>query len=213
MAFNIQTFADNLATHGTIQTNKFEVLIFDRLISPGRFFPSSIIRANGLESNEAESFRTGFPIHKDRIESVRLPGAVIDTYETRMYGVGPLIKVGTNVRFDPFSISVLADDNMNLHGVFLSWLNTVSDSFSNRSSQRPTFLTNYKEEYSTDVGVIVYNNRGEIKARYTFHDAFPIGISEPVLNWASKSELYKFDISFAYTNWSSSLPTVEFTQQ
>lgn len=213
MAFNIQDFASSIATHGIIQTSKFEVLIFDRQISPGRFFPSSIINANGLSSSEADSFRAGFTIHQDRISSVRLPGTVINTIETRMYGVGPLVKVGTNARFEPFSVSVLADDNMNLHGVFTSWLNTVFDSFSNRSSRRPTFLTNYKEEYSTDIGVIVYNVKGDIKARYIFHDAFPIGISEPNLNWASKNELYKFDVSFAYTNWSSTLPTVEPAQQ
>jgi hypothetical protein len=205
MAFNIQTFADNIATHGTIQTNKFQMLIFNRRIASGSFFPASIISINGLNSDDAEAFSTGFTIHQDRIESVRLPGVVLDTYETRRYGVGPQIATTTNARFAPFSATILADGDMNLHGVFVNWLNAIFDGFSNRSNSSPTYLVNYKSEYSTDIGVLVYNNDGFIKTRYIFHDAFPIGMSEPVLSWNSRNELYKFDISFAYTNWSSSL--------
>lgn len=209
MAFNIQTFADNLATHGTIQTNKFEVRIFSRLVGLQSVTVDAIKDINQLDSAERESFDLGYNISKDRIDSVRLPGLMIDTYETRRYGVGPNIKTGTNVRFDPFSISIINDKDFNTYKFFYTWLNTVfgfgTGLYENGvfvgARNNASFLTNYKNEYSTDVHVLVYDNTGELQNTYVFQEAFPMSISDPSLSWRDNNNLYRFDVTLAYTSW------------
>jgi hypothetical protein len=209
MAFNVADFASNIARYGTLQTNKFEVKFYDGVRSNNPSSPS-VISENIYENlnlipQEIESFRRGFEIQRHRIDSVKMPGATIDTYESRRYGVGPNIKVGTNVRMEPFSISVITDKNYDLYKFFHTWMNAVFD-FSgllvNRVSTRiPTFLTSYKSEYVMDAEVSIYENNAEVKVDYRFYQVFPIGITEPSLSWRDNNSIHKFDVTFAYTNW------------
>jgi hypothetical protein len=225
MAFNVQRFSDNLNNYGTLQTNKFEVFIRD--ISTARQNENNIVSGVSvfrgirnrdylrLSDNEARAARIGLEIHKHRIDSIRVPGVTIDTYETKRYGIGPNIKAGTNVRFEPFSISVISDSDFNLFTFFNTWINTIID-FSGRQGvsenasifQFPRYLTSYKNNYSTEIEVKIFENTGRHKATYIFSEAFPIGITNPALSWRDNNSLYKFDVSFAYTNWSAAnIPT------
>jgi hypothetical protein len=202
MTFNVADFASNIARYGTLQTNKFEVTFFERIIEQNTTTITKIISNANLTEDESISFVNGGLIHKERIDSVKLPGSTIDTYESRRYGVGPNIKVGTNVRMEPFSISVITDKNYNLYKFFYTWVNSVFDfSGSAVGNRLPTYLTNYKDEYSMRTEVRVFENTGLLKAKYIFFDSFPIGITEPSLSWRDNNNLLKFDVTFAYTNW------------
>jgi hypothetical protein len=217
MAFNVADFASNIARYGTLQTNKFEVYIVRRqagaigIEGPGISENENVNSLSGtsggnLTSDESFSAETGWQIHRDRIESVKLPGVTIDTYESRRYGVGPNIKVGTNVRMEPFSISVITDKNYDIYKFFHVWINKVFD-YSGRmhsSSQQglnPSFLTTYKREYVSDVQVKMYENTGLHKNTYMFYRAFPIGITEPSLSWRDNNNIHRFDVTLAYDNW------------
>jgi hypothetical protein len=209
MAFNVADFASNIARYGTLQTNKFEVKFYDAVGSNNPSRPSrvseNIYENLNLGAEEIESFQRGFLIQRQRIDSVRMPGATIDTYESRRYGVGPNIKVGTNVRMEPFSISVITDKNYDLYKFFHSWMNTVFD-FSglliDRVSNRiPSYLTSYKSEYVMDAEVSLYENNAEVRVDYRFFQVFPIGITEPQLSWRDNNNIHKFDVTFSYTNW------------
>jgi hypothetical protein len=218
MAFNVQQFSDNLNRHGTLQTNKFEMIINNKgglIVEGDTFSPAGNSFYNRLKlntrTNEDERFsiENALQIHKERIDSVRLPSVVIDTYETKRYGIGPSIKNATNVRFEPFSASLLNDGNFDLLKLFQKWVDLVFD-FSGRiqtnggQNLNPLYLTSYKKNYTTDIDVKVYDNNGTGKALYRFYDAFPIGITNPALSWRDNNSLFKFDVSFSYTNWSIS---------
>lgn len=210
MTFNVAKFASNIGKHGTLQTNKFEVKIFaNRLFTSGsEIFPAYL----DLNTRENISVRTGFKILNDRIDSVKLPGVTLDTYETRRYGVGPNIKIGTNVRFEPFSISVITDKNYDTYKYFYTWINSVFD-FSGSTGRaagpgpgaglnpNPSYLTSYKKDYFGKIEVDVFEGTGQLKAKYFFYDAFPIGITDPALSWRDNNTLHKFDVTFSYTNW------------
>jgi hypothetical protein len=222
MTFNVADFASNIARYGTLQTNKFEVIINDNASSrpqpqsddpniinivPGRRLFTRIRNdTERVTDDEAFSMRIGATIASSRIDSIRMPGVMIDTFETKRYGVGPNIKAGTNVRFEPFSISVLVDKNYDLYKYFHIWINTVFGGAGRISGPDgpglfPTFLTSYKKDYATEVDVKVFENTGETKALYKFYDAFPIAITNPTLNWRDNNNLFKFDVTFSYTNW------------
>lgn len=205
MAFNIQTFADNISQYGTLQTNKFEVRIFPRNVGPSGLIDifEYMKTYKNLDEFERNSFETGYILHNNRIDSVKLPGIISDTIETRRYGVGPVIRTTTNVKFEPISISVISDKDFNLYKFFYTWFSTTFD-FNGNSyrSSVPTYLTEYKEYYYTSLLVNVYDNVGESpKNVYRFNEAFPTGLSEPSLSWSNNNSLYKFYVTFSYTNW------------
>lgn len=218
MAFNVQTFSDNLNRYGTLQTNKFEVVIQNSRIAidvSGGIIDNTQeteigvlerrIRTN-LSEDENFSSEKGYSIHRHRIDSIRIPSVVIDTYETKRYGVGPNIKTGTNARFEPFSISVIIDQNFDLYKFFHNWINKVFN-FSGRQhtsiqeGRSPSFLTSYKRNYRSDIETRVFDNSGNLKNIYFFRSAFPIGLTNPALSWRDNNSLYKFDVSFAYDHW------------
>lgn len=208
MAFNVANFASNLGQHGILHANKFEVEIANKIIpSSGSTTIFDYMKShNNLNAQNIQSFDGGLLIHRDRIESIKLPGLTVDTFQSRRYGVGPQISSGTNIRFDPISISVVADRDMKLYNFFYIWLSTVFSfdgnfNLSNNLSNNPSFTTEYKERYSTDISVKIFDTSGNVKSKYQFFDAFPTGLSDPSLSWGNTNTLYKFDVNFSYTNW------------
>lgn len=203
MAFNIDAFASNISRYGILHANKFEVEINNKQLPSGENNMFEYMKVyNNLDAGTRSSFDKGLLIHKDRIESVRLPGLTVDTFQTRRYGVGPDISSATNVRFDPLSISIISDKDLNLYNFFYVWLSTVFDFGGNLNGRNtPSYMTEYKELYSTSLIVKVFETTGKLKGKYEFFEAFPIGVSDPSLSWSNSNSLYKFDVNFIYTNW------------
>lgn len=211
MAFNIANFNENINRHGVLFQNKFEVQIQDRLVNTlnletgqpeNRTLFTLISARMGLNESEVQSFGTAISIHKERIDNCRLPGLVLDTYDTRRYGVGPSIRTATNIRFDTFSVAFLTDEQMKLHNFIYTWMRSIFDftgtSFNNSS---PTYLTGYKDEYSTTITVGVFDNGGFLRSEYQFLEAFPVALSDPSLGWRDNNSLHRFMVNFSYTNW------------
>lgn len=202
MAFKISEFIDTVGTHGTLQTNKFTVAIEDKLLANGTTMFQTMKQNNNASAFDQSSFYDGYLLHPLRAESCRLPGMMIDTIETRRYGVGPQIKTGTNARFEPFSASFLIDKDFALYKFFYGWLNTVFNFGNDLNGNKPAqFMAEYKDLYATAVFVSVYENSGVMKNTYQFEDAFPVSVSDPALSWRDSNTPYKFDVTFAYTNW------------
>lgn len=193
MAFNIQTFADNLATYGSMQTNKFEVRL------P---LPAFLLGAGSLPSSTL-SFRA---------ERVDMPGVLLDTVDTRRYGVGPIIKTPTNKsKFNEITMSFVETQQGEIYTTFNDWLQRIVDFAGSAGalSRTPTFLTEYKSEYCVDMQIKVFNNLGSNKdfpgneirpvLELNLVDAFPLSLGDTNLSWSNNNELFKTSVTFAYT--------------
>ena len=191
MAFNIQTFADNLATYGSMQTNKFEVRM--RL-------PTFLLGTGGLSSSTL-TFRA------DRVD---MPGVLLDTVDTRRYGVGPIVKTPTNKsKFNEVTMSFVETQQGEIYTAFRNWLQGIVDFSGAPGTGIPTFLTEYKSEYCVDIQIKVFNNLGlnkdfpgtEIRPVLELNlvDAFPLSLGDTNLSWSNNNELFKTSVTFAYT--------------
>jgi hypothetical protein len=194
MPFNVNDFVSSLSRHGTLQTNKFEV-----------------------EIPLPEIIRGGYPreILTLRTDRVRIPGIVLDNIETRRYGIGPVYKTATNVRFEPINMSFIETSKSEIHSLFYSWIrlgvinfSQIGGRASTESSRAPNFLTEYKENYVKDITIKVFNNAGQgLRASSSISpslelkliEAFPISISDNDLSWGDTNTLYKVNVSFAYS--------------
>lgn len=195
MAFNIDNFIDSVGRNGTLQTNKFEVEI------P---IPTVIQDRTQLSTR----------ILMLRAESVDMPGVLLDTVESRRYGVGPLIKTPSNMsRFKEVSINFLETEQASIYALFNDWLQNIVD-FAGTSgglSRQPSFLTSYKSDYVVDIVINVFNNAGrnanvqasqqaEPVLQFKLVDAFPMSVSDTRLAWSNNNQLFKTTAVFAYTH-------------
>lgn len=204
MAFNVANFASNINQYGTLQTNRFEVLI---------------TRPQGLSAGY--NFRG--PLLTFRAEQVKLPGFESALYDSRRYGVGPLFKVATGVQNVQTTISFVETDRNDILKLFYEWSNLIVDYKSFRTdgaiTERALFATGYKSDFVSKIDIKIFNNTG-IKSRYnelsgssrndtaqgpvttvTLVDAFPSNISETALSWSDNNSLCKVNVTFESPSW------------
>jgi hypothetical protein len=182
MAFNIQSFADNIGRYGTAPVNRFEVRI------P---VPLELIFSNALP--------IGDRIMSFRAEKVNIPGIVLDSYESRRYGVGPSIKTPTSIsRFNEISIDFIDTSKLEIKAFFHRWLNYIVETAGNNGGA-PTFLAAYKAEYSIDMEIRVYNQTS-LTPIYIQEvvQAFPTAITDSSMSWSRTNEFFRTSVVFSY---------------
>jgi hypothetical protein len=187
MPFNIKDFSSNIDKLGTIQTNKFDIIMNHPPLlqqSIGSFLDSSTLTY--------------------RAEQVKVPGAVLETVDNRVYGLGIAKKYPTNVKFTDNSITFIDDRNNSLLKYFYIWMNTIFD-FTGDSrllSSSATYRTEYRENYVTDIQVRIYNQ--DFKNPTTIaimKEAYPIFVNDISLDWESNNGLMKIVVGFAFKEW------------
>ena len=183
MAFNIQEFADNIGRYGTSPVNRFEV-----------FIPMPIIFQSPQVSYDAETSE----LLTFRAERVNIPGIVLDTYDTRRYGVGPQIRTATGTsKFNEISVDFIDTSEMTIKRFFYDWMSNIVDI---GGLPYPTFLSGYKADYCTDMTIRAYNSLGESVFNLDIIQAFPVSMTDNELAWSRTNELFKTSVIFAYTN-------------
>jgi hypothetical protein len=192
MAFNIQSFADNIGRYGTAPVNRFEVRI-----------PVPPVIAN--------EFPDGGRIMSFRAEKVNIPGIVLDSFESRRYGVGPSIKTPTGIsRFNEISIDFIDTSILDIKAFFYVWMNYIVDIAGNGPA--PTFLTTYKSEYNVNMQILVYNH-SNLTPIYILEivDAFPTSMADASMAWSRTNELFRTSVVFTYKHHRPITGTVEAT--
>jgi hypothetical protein len=194
MAFNIQSFADNIGRYGTAPVNRFEVRI-------------PVPRVPTISSE----FPDGSRVMSFRAEKVNIPGIMLDSYESRRYGVGPLIKTPTGIsKFNEISIDFIDTSTLDIKIFFYLWMDYIVDI--SGEGLAPTFLAAYKDEYAVDMQILVYNHTSLIPI-YTLDivQAFPISMSDSSMAWSRTNELFKTSVVFSYKHHRPITGTVETT--
>jgi hypothetical protein len=179
MAFNIREFSDNIGKYGTAPVNRFEVRI-----------PAIPIT---------------YPVFDGRImtfraEKVNIPGIVLDSFESRRYGVGPSIKTATGIsRFNEISIDFIDTSKLEIKAFFHAWLNYIVDYAGDNNSASPTFLASYKTQYSVPMEILVYNNTS-LSPIYVVEavQSFPTSMADSSMAWSRTNELFRTSVVFSY---------------
>lgn len=178
--FNIRDFSSHINRTGTVQTNKFYV----EIASPNIFAPSEIQRTI-----------------KYRASSVRIPGVNLDVLNSYRYGVGPNEKFPTNVNFQDVSISFIDTGNIDLWKYFYSWMNGIFDYTGSSGGSQPSYKTEYKDYYATDLFIYVMDNSGKLVNVVGLKEAYPIGLDNVGLSWSDNNKLYEFNVNFTFREW------------
>jgi len=193
MAFNISSFNSNIARYGVLQNNKFFIV----MSSPQLIRETVWNRGAGIDVNGIER------LIQFRAEQARLPGVLLQTNDVRRYGLGVNEKMPFNAQFTDTSFTFLADSNGSIYRYFYAWMTSVVDFTGTLLNYSvPTYTTNYKDDYVSDIDIFVFDNYGLLTKQVTFYDAFPNSLNDINLDWGNNNSLMKVTVGFTFKNWS-----------
>jgi hypothetical protein len=174
---NLSNFKNAFAGGGA-RPNLFEVELY---------FPDAI------SGNNASS------LSRFMVKGAQLPASVITPIEVPYRG--RKLKVAGDRTFDPWTITVINDVNMEIRNAFEEWMNLINRHASNTTSGRIGPLNYYK-----DLVVKQLSRDGSSEAptkAYTFVGAFPTNIAAIELNYETDGAIEEFTVELSYQYWTS----------
>jgi hypothetical protein len=205
MPFNIDSFKTNLNSFGYLKKNSFEVGV-----QTPNFMLGGALNNNGKEI----STKNINNLLKFRIDQVSIPGVSILSGDTSIYGVGPTQKIPYNAFFHDITFSVLLDKKADLWQFWYNWVryifefNGVEPSSTNYAidgvggGRIPRFITRYKDNYTSMMQIIIYDEEGNISQKVHLYEAFPSSVREIPLSWNDNGDLLRIAVSITYSNFS-----------
>jgi hypothetical protein len=154
------------------------------LARPNRF-DVTIVTPTLLLTNSGYAERLNF-----RCENAELPGRTFMTHDQKIYG--PTEKFPYQNSYNDLNLTFIVSDDMFERQFFDNWMNFISST--------NDFNFKYKVDYCTDMAIVQYNVMGDPTYAVKLIDAYPIGINQLDLDWASDGH-HKLTVVFAYTNW------------
>jgi len=137
------------------------------------------------------------------IKGAQLPSSVIAPVEVPY--LGRKLKVAGDRTFEPWTITVINDENMLIRNAFETWMDLINDNKSNTStySQSGEALNYMRpvevEQLGRDgAGHGLSSGLGDAIKRYKLIDAFPTNISAIDLNYETNDTIEEFTVEFNY---------------
>jgi hypothetical protein len=196
MAFNIQSFKSNISSFGYLKPSHFEVGV-----APPRFMQGAqLISSNGVSSVASMTDRLRF-----RIDQVVIPGASLMSSEVQVYGVGVQQKMPFNAFLHDSNFTVLVDKKAELWHFWYNWVRYINEFNGTETTaqlRNPSFNVRYKDDYSTTMQIVMYDDEGEVNTRVNLYEAFPSSVREIPLAWNDTGDLMRIAVSVTYSSYS-----------
>lgn len=200
MSFNINRFKQNVDDFGYLKNNKFEVFV-----QTPNFLRNKYLKINNRETSISQLNN----LLKFRIEQIRAPGVSLLSIDTNRYGIGPTQKMPFNAQFFDTTFSVLVDRNTDLWDFWYNWINGIFN-FNGQEpngnniftgARIPNYTTEYKDEYSTIMMIVIYNDLGETVKTINLYEAFPSSIREIPLAWNDNVNLLRLALTVTFSGY------------
>ena len=195
--FNIASFSSEIGKSGYLQTNKYLV----------KFTTPKILENYSIDNKPVLDIER---IMQIRAESVKIPGVALLMGDVNRYGIGPVQKMPYNASFTSNSITFIADRRGTIYKYFYTWINSIFE-FAGASgaivagkpiiSRNASYQTEYKDNYTTDIHVCVFDNSGNQIKEIVMIRAFAESLNEVPLSWNQNNDLMKVTVTFSFRDW------------
>lgn len=218
--FNISGFRSSIEKNGVLRSNRF--IVFFSL-------------PDYLQDKRAEyGYEDG--LISLRCETAQLPGLNITTIDQPRIGWGPSESIPHNLTYSEITLTFLMDAQSKIHRLFYDWMNTIVNFQGSRgqssldkswrigSLDTYAYEMGYKEKYTTDILVSVYDNyaspaeEGPGAAGYAIeygnnpvlnvrmYKAYPKSMPNVDLSWGADNELIRLSIPFGFSDFAVDYP-------
>ena len=186
MSFNINSFKTNIADFGYLKTNRFELII-----APPPILQNSSNSNRGTPTAISEIVQN----IRFRADQARIPSIALNTTDINRYGAGPSQKMPVSAQFAEIPISIISDGYGDIWQFWHNWTKGVYDftgasyASSGQSSRTATYTADYRDNYSTTIEIIVYDEFNNAIQKVDLYEAYPIMVRDIPLNWADQNIL------------------------
>lgn len=166
MAFSINDFKAQLVGGGARPT-QFQVTITNPIIGVADFKVPFMVKAAAL------------------------PASNLGEYAVPYFG--RLIKYGGDRTFDPWTVTVINDEDFAIRNAMEAWSNAINSHVSNTRA--------LPQDYKSDAVITQYSKDGNVLRIYNFQGLFPTNISEIGMGWEATDQIEEFTVTFSYDLW------------
>jgi hypothetical protein len=202
MTFSISEFQSELAQHGYLKPEHFNVYIATPPFMVGKTIFGSQAGV-GIPSGNLPQIMTM------RSTEARTPDPMILTAFINRYGIGPAQEQPYNARFNQTSFMFICDKYGAIWNFWHQWMNGIfnfspvyNGQAGNQNNGPASYLAMYKEAYASTIAVDEYDPTGKLAEEYTYNYAFPIKLIPIALDWNSDGELVELNVIITYRDYS-----------
>jgi hypothetical protein len=109
---------------------------------------------------------------------------------------GRAVKMGGDRTFDPWTVTVINDEDFKIRNALETWSNSINNMRGNIRLGSAANLT-----YKATAQVTQYSKTGETLRTYNFEGLYPELISPIDLGWQNTDTIEEFTVTFQYDNW------------
>jgi hypothetical protein len=142
-----------------------------------------------------------------RIDQIRAPGVSLVSADVQRYGAGTTQKMPVMSQFNEISISMTSDGLGDIWQFWYTWLRGINEFTGTTSSligvgtSLPSYTTEYKDNYSTTIELIIYDLYGNPTIKIDLFEAFPTAIRDVPLSWGDQGNLLHLNINISYSDF------------
>jgi hypothetical protein len=128
------------------------------------------------------------------VKMASLPGSTVANIEVPFRG--RKLMVAGDRTFDPWSVTIINDNDFKIRNSFEQWMNAINDHVTNTGAIKPA-------DYMAEMRVTQLNKKGEPQREYVIHNAFPTALGAIELDYGAESTIEEFSVEFQIMHWTS----------
>lgn len=158
-----------------------------------------------------------------RTMSGSLPGLQLNTSSIRRYTVGMEERNPVSAAVIDQQFTIIGDSQGIIHGFYYSWLNNIVTSNKYKATEtsqgRPGIddyrypgSVSYREDYTSEIAIIVYDEKLETAMSIQLYNAYPVAIGDIQIGWSNSNDFMQIPVTFTFTHWAHRILKEEFTE-
>jgi hypothetical protein len=199
MTFNINSFRSEIQQNGYLKYHDYNLII----TAPNILTSKTIFSTSGSSSTSNMQ-----ALMSMRINEARSPLITLVSADVNRYSIGPTQKQPHNAQFSDMFISLYCDRNGTIWNFWHTWLNTIFNFSPPYNTAGGTinngfasYTTEYKDNYSTNMQLNIYDQVAQTILSFVFEKAFPIQMRDVALNWAHTQDIVQLNIDITYKDY------------
>jgi hypothetical protein len=138
-----------------------------------------------------------------RTSSAELPGQTLNRINVKPLGYGNPRSLPTNYNIFPdVTVEFMASSDQREYKYFTMWQDGIIKKPNSKAESSLGFHTvSFLNRYACKMSIVLYNELGDAVYECYFNDLYPVQINPVSLSWDANDQVYKFTVTFAYTNW------------
>jgi hypothetical protein len=125
------------------------------------------------------------------VKTAALPSSTLGEYTVPYFG--RLVKYAGDRTFEPWSVTVINDEDFGIRNAMEAWSNSINSHITNSRS--------LPRDYKSDAIITQFGKDGSVLRVYNFEGLFPTQISDIPMGWDLTDQIQEFTVSFNYDVW------------